>query len=108
MPVIARVEHGLSDALQEQGATSNLDEKERLWSGLEREACVVMVAHAGSLAAVMSYLLGVRQAPWAWRRFGLSHCGIARLKSFSAAGGRAFGLRTFDDLSHLGPDARSR
>ena len=107
-PFMDRVEQGLGDAMAELGAVSRLDEKERLWSGLEREARLVIVAHAGSLAAVMSYLLGVRQAPWAWRRFGLSHCGIARLKSFSAAGGRAFGLRAFDDQSHLAPDARSR
>ena len=105
---VNRVEEGLEGAMKALGATLRVDDGERLWHGLDREARVVIVAHAGSLGAALSYLLGVPQAPWAWRRFGLSHAGIARVKSFGVAGGRAFGLRSFDELAHLDADQRSR
>ncbi len=105
---ITRVETGLELAMSQLGATSRLDAHERIWHGLDREARVVLVGHAGSLGAVLTYLLGLRQAPWPWRRFGLSHAGVARVKSFSAAGARTFGLKSFDDQTHLGPEQRSR
>ncbi|MFT4625410.1 MAG: putative phosphoglycerate mutase [Myxococcota bacterium] len=105
---IARVEQGMTAQLADLGATPVDDDGERLWCGLNRDSRIVIVAHAGTLGTVISFLLGVPQAPWAWRRFGLSHAGYARVTSFGVAGARAFGLRAFDDLTHLPNEQRTR
>jgi probable phosphoglycerate mutase len=69
---------------------------------------IVIVAHGGTNAVALGWLLGVEPTPWEWERFVLGHASFARLKAVPLAGGHVFSLRTFNDCEHLDPEMRTR
>lgn len=83
-------------------------EREHLWR-VERETDrIAFVAHAGTNAVAIGFLLGIPPTPWEWERFILYHASFARLRSIPLAGAHVFSLRTFNDREHLPADLRTR
>ena len=99
-----RVVTGLEDALAQLGITRLDDGHPHLWNVPNDDQRVVLVAHGGTNAVVIGYLLGAEPTPWEWDRFESPHTGVARLSTLSIAHGRAFSLRVFGDVSHLDPE----
>jgi broad specificity phosphatase PhoE len=99
-----RVVIGLEGALAQLGITRLDDGHPHLWNVPDDDQRVVLVAHGGTNAVVMGYLLGAAPTPWEWDRFESPHTGVARLSTLSIAHGRAFSLRVFGDVSHLDPE----
>jgi probable phosphoglycerate mutase len=99
-----RVVTGLEDALAQLGITRLDDGHPHLWNVPDDDQRVVLVAHGGTNAVVIGYLLGAEPTPWEWDRFESPHTGVARLSTLSIAHGRAFSLRVFGDVSHLDPE----
>jgi broad specificity phosphatase PhoE len=99
-----RVVTGLEGALGQLGITRLDDGHPHLWNVPDDDQRVVLVAHGGTNAVVIGYLLGAEPTPWEWDRFESPHTGVARLSTLSIAHGRAFSLRVFGDVSHLDPE----
>ena len=103
----ARVTGGLAADLASLGV-QRLDEGHpHLWStGPERR--ILVVAHGGTNAVVLGYLLGLDPTPWEWDRFDSAHTSVARLVTKPVASRCAFGLLAFGDTSHLPADLVTR
>jgi broad specificity phosphatase PhoE len=99
-----RVVTGLEGALAQLGITRLDDGHPHLWNVPDDDHRVVLVAHGGTNAVAIGYLLGAEPTPWEWDRFESPHTGVARLSTLSIAHGRAFSLRVFGDVSHLDPE----
>lgn len=84
------------------------DGRRHLWQNNGTDARIAVVAHGGTNAVALSFLLGVEPTPWEWERFVLGHASIARVRSVALAGAHVFSLRAFNDQEHLGVDQRSR
>ena len=84
------------------------DSGHRLWripDGLER---ILIVAHEGTNAVLLSHLLGVEPVPWAWLRFSSAWTGLSRIHSVQTAGGAVWALESFNRLDHLGAPGQQR
>ncbi|MBT8213154.1 MAG: histidine phosphatase family protein [Acidimicrobiia bacterium] len=69
---------------------------------------IVIVAHAGTNAVALGWLLGLDPTPWEWERFVLGHSSMARVQALPLAGEHVFSLRTFNDVEHLDVSERTR
>lgn len=78
-----------------------------LWSGGLEER-ILVVAHGGTNAVTLGYLLGLDPTPWEWDRFDSAHTSVARLVTKPVATGYAFGMLAFGDTAHLTPDQVTR
>ena len=50
-----------------------------LWRMAEPDRHVVIVAHGGTNAVVIGYLLGIQPVPWEWERFVSYHASASTL-----------------------------
>lgn len=73
----------------------------RLWRIPEAERRVLLVAHEGTNALVISHLLGIDPVPWEWVRFSSAWAGISRLRTVPVASGAVWVLSRFNDVAHL-------
>ena len=73
-----------------------------------RHRTIAIVAHGGTNAVSLGYLLGIEPVPWEWERFVAFHAGISTIAPIEISGGHAFSLFRFSDTSHLPEDARTR
>ncbi len=73
----------------------------RIWQEGELEQRVLVVAHSGTNAVILSHLLGVDPVPWAFLRFESAHTGIARIRTVPVATGVVWRLEDFNRLTHL-------
>lgn len=101
-----RVTGGLTEALGRFGVHP-LEGSGHLWSEAP-DVRLVLVAHGGTNAVAIGHLLGLDPTPWEWDRFDAAHASVATVTSRDIAGGTAFGLRAFGDVSHLDPDMITR
>lgn len=62
---------------------------------------LLVVAHAGTNAVILSHLLGVDPVPWAYVRFESAWAGISRIHSVPLASGSIWQLERFSDVAHL-------
>lgn len=104
----ARVTEGLCGELETRGLAVEADDPQHLFHGERSEHRVLMVAHAGTNAVLLSRLLGLPPVPWAWERFGAMHTSVTRLRAQSLLGASIFALRVFSDVGHLPKEMRSR
>jgi probable phosphoglycerate mutase len=74
-----------------------------LWNLDDPGKRVVIVAHGGTNAVILGYLLGLDPVPWEWERFAQPHTGVSRLTMVRIADGWAFSLRQLGDVAHLHP-----
>jgi probable phosphoglycerate mutase len=73
----------------------------RLWRVPPEERRILIVAHEGSIAVMLSHLLGIEPVPWAWMRFSSGFAGISRVLTKRVAGGHVWVLAEFNDRNHL-------
>jgi len=75
----------------------------RLWHPPADDLRLLIVAHEGTIAVILSRLLDVEPVSWAWVRFSSYWAAITRLVTVPIADGYAFSLRAFNDIGHLLP-----
>ena len=77
------------------------DGAHRLWQIPDPERRLLIVAHEGTNAVILSHLLGIDPIPWAFLRFSTAWCGISRIRTLPVAGARVWVLESFNRLGHL-------
>ncbi len=102
-----RITRSLTTVLAERGVHPDR-QQEHLWTVEDPDQRIAIVAHGGTNAVAIGYLLGADPTPWEWERFILYHASFARMRAVPIAGGYAWSLRTFNDREHLPEDARTR
>jgi broad specificity phosphatase PhoE len=97
-----RVSSGIEGLLTcDEGLAIHEDGVHRLWHLPERERRILLVAHEGTNAIIISHLLGIEPTPWEWMRFSSSWAGISRLRAAPVASGAVWVLRRFNETTHL-------
>ncbi len=77
------------------------DTPHRLWRLPRDPERILIVAHEGTNAVLLSHLLGIEPVPWAWMRFSMAWAGICRLRATPIASGAVWQLERFNDVTHL-------
>jgi probable phosphoglycerate mutase len=80
---------------------------EQLWD-VDDDRRIVVVAHAGTNAVALGFLLGLEPTPWEWERFVLGHASLAGVKTFRIGSAHIFSMRSFNDVEHLPREKRTR
>lgn len=75
----------------------------RLWQIPDVHERLLVVAHEGTNAAILSHLLGIEAVPWTWMRFSGAWTGIHRIHTVQTGSGRIWSLQRFNDVAHLAP-----
>ena len=97
-----RVSGGLEGLLANDHQVSiHQETAHRLWQVPDSDPRLLIIAHEGTNAALISHLLGVEPVPWVNLRFSGSWAGISRLHSMQITGGALFALAYFDRVDHL-------
>ncbi|MCG8588137.1 MAG: histidine phosphatase family protein [Proteobacteria bacterium] len=73
----------------------------RIWDRPEAEHRILILAHEGTNAVLISHLLGIEPVPWAWLRFASAHTGISTLRTVPVASGVVWALTRFNEVDHL-------
>ncbi len=99
-----RVSSGLEQLLADGHAIDiRQDHGQRLWRVPEEAKRILIVAHEGTNAALLSHLLGVDPIPWAWIRFSTAWAGISQVRTahFPAHGADMWALDSFNRTDHM-------
>ena len=102
-----RVTTGLHAFLEDHGKSQDV-ESPHLWSQALDEPRVVIVAHGGTDASAIGYLLGLPPVPWEWERFVTFHSSISEVNPIEINGRHAYSLLRLSDVSHLPPGLQTR
>lgn len=102
-----RVTHGLQAFLEAEGG-GRVHDQPALWSLPHPDRRVVVVAHAGTNAAAIGYLLGLEPVPWEWERFVSFHASVSELHPVDISDAWAYSLLRFADVAHLPPHQQTR
>ena len=98
-----RVTSGIEGLLQGDHALGTHEVSgHRLWRVPESKR-ILIVAHEGTNAVLVSHLLGIEPVPFAWVRFSTAWAGISVLHTLDVAGGRVFSVESFNRTAHLAP-----
>jgi probable phosphoglycerate mutase len=81
--------------------TLHEDAGHRLWRLPEEPRRILIVAHEGTNAVILSHLLGTDPVPWAWLRFSSAWAGLARVRAAPVATGAIWVLESFNRVHHL-------
>lgn len=98
-----RVCTGMAGMLADRGAVPT-SESPPMWNLDRLERRILIVAHAGTNAAALGYLLGIQPVPWEWERFVSFHASVSTLQPLAISGAHSFSLFRFADVSHLPVD----
>jgi probable phosphoglycerate mutase len=79
------------------------DSGHRIWRIPEEDRKLLIVAHEGTNALIVSHLLGIAPTPWEWMRFSSLWAGIARLRTAPVASGAVWVLRSFNEVVETDP-----
>jgi probable phosphoglycerate mutase len=97
-----RVASGIESLLcGPHGAEVHPEGAHRLWRIPDPERRLLIVAHEGTNAVILSHLLGIDPIPWAYLRFSTAWCGISRLRTLPVASARVWVLESFNRIAHL-------
>jgi broad specificity phosphatase PhoE len=102
-----RVTHGIQGFLDGTGS-ERVNDEPSLWDLADPGRHVVIVAHAGTNAATIGYLLGIPPVPWEWERFVSFHASVSTLEPIDISGRHAYSLARFADVAHLPPGLHTR
>ncbi|MEN8233442.1 MAG: histidine phosphatase family protein [Actinomycetota bacterium] len=102
-----RVTSALLDVLAQRGVRPDPD-REHLWLVDNPDQRIALVAHGGTNAVAIGFLLGTAPTPWEWERFILYHASFARLRMIPLGGEHVWSLRAFNDREHLPEGLRTR
>ena len=75
----------------------------RVWQLPDEPRRILILAHQGTNAVILSHLLGIDPVPWAWLRFQSCHAGISCVHTVPAASGAVWVLDFFNRVTHLTP-----
>ena len=103
-----RVSGAMEQILATRSVVPDPSGHSHLWHVEPDPRRIVIVAHGGTNAVALGWLLGVEPTPWEWERFILGHASIARVRAVPLAGGHVFSLREFNDREHLPSHIRTR
>lgn len=103
-----RITTTMSTILTERSVRPDPSRQPHLWRVEADPQRIAVVAHGGTNAVALGWLLGLDPTPWEWERFVLGHASIARVHAISLAGAHVFSLRAFNDQEHLPEDLRTR
>jgi broad specificity phosphatase PhoE len=98
----ARVCKGLCDVLARHRITPSREQEFTIWEQPERPETIVIVAHGGTNAVLLTHLLDIPPVPWEWIRFE------SELAAYSILQARPLGQRgciwslvDFNEVDHL-------
>jgi broad specificity phosphatase PhoE len=100
------VRNGAEAFLSQYGMTRSRNHA-GLWEFEETPKRIAMIGHIGSLASIMSMLLGLPAVSWERQRFLVPNASITRLVPVHVGPRFAFCLRALGDDSHLPADLRT-
>jgi 2,3-bisphosphoglycerate-dependent phosphoglycerate mutase len=103
---IDRIRLGCQRFLADRGVTQ-IESSLPLWRVENPGRRIALVAHAGTNAAIISYLLGLQPLPWEWDRFVLGHTSISRVQAIELGDGFTFTLRQMGAVEHLDKSDRT-
>jgi len=98
---VLRVQQGLCAFLGSIGVHMRPGGGPRTWDVVSSPQRVLLVGHAGSIAAILSTLMGIEAAPWEWERYQLAYCSVTEMVSFPVNPGHAFSIARLGDVEHL-------
>ena len=75
----------------------------RLWQVPDRGKRILIAAHEGTNAVLVSHLLGIEPVPFAWVRFSTAWAGISVLHTLEVAEGLVWSVESFNRTDHLAP-----
>lgn len=75
----------------------------RLWQVPDRDKRILIAAHEGTNAVLISHLLGIDPVPFAWVRFSTAWAGISVVHALEVAGGLVWSVESFNRTEHLVP-----
>jgi probable phosphoglycerate mutase len=101
-----RVTDGLRGMLHDVGAVQT-SEHPPLWDLSTPTRRVLVVAHGGTNAVALGYLLGIEPVPWEWDRFVLFHASVSRVQPIEISRGHSFSLTRLNGLDHLPLELRT-
>ncbi len=97
-----RVSAGVEGLLQgDHGVGIHEISGHRIWHLPEDRQRILIVAHEGTNAVLISHLLGIEPVPFAWVRFSHAWAGISVVHTLDVAGGSVFGVESFNRTNHL-------
>lgn len=79
-----------------------------VWAIDEPGRRLAFVAHGGTNAVLICFLLGLEPVPWEWDRLVLGHASVSRLEALEVGGGFTFSLTRLSDMEHLSTAQRTR
>ncbi len=103
-----RITGTMRDLLAERSVRPDPSGHPHLWRVETDPQRIAVVAHGGTNAVALGWLLGLDPTPWEWERFILGHASLARVRAIPLAGGHVFSLRAFNDREHLPAEMRTR
>ena len=86
---------------EEHDARVHEDGGHRLWHLPDEKRRLLIVAHEGTNAVIVSHLLGIDPVPWAWLRFSMAWCGFSTVRTVPVASGRVWRVEGFNETEHL-------
>lgn len=99
-----RVSGGIESLLQGDHALGIHDVSgQRLWQVPDRHKRILIAAHEGTNAVLLSHLLGVEPVPFAWVRFSTAWAGISVVHALEVGGGLVWSVESFNRTEHLAP-----
>jgi probable phosphoglycerate mutase len=97
-----RVVGGLEPLLtRDHRAELHSEASYRLWQVPSESERILVVAHGGTIAVMLSFLLGIEPVPWEWERFKVGWCGLSVVRSVELATGALWSLTSFNARGHL-------
>jgi len=102
-----RVTHGLQEHLDAAGCP-RINDRPSLWDLDQPDERVIVVAHGGTNASMIGYLLGADPTPWEWERLVSFHASVSEVSPINISGHHAYSLLRFADTSHLPPGLQTR
>ncbi|WP_435204918.1 histidine phosphatase family protein [Micromonospora sp. bgisy143] len=79
-----------------------------LWEFTSPQRRIAMIGHVGSLATIVSLLLGLAPVAWERQRFPVPNASITRLAPVQVGSRFAFSLHSIGDDSFMPPEVRRR
>lgn len=104
---LSRVRTGLLAFLSNIEISNLVEDGATLWSVPNATCELLFVAHAGSISAVISTLLGLPSVPWDWERFQVSHCSLTRLVTIPVGKNYTFSIEQLGYMEYIPHKLRS-
>ena len=97
-----RVTGGLADVLARHAIRGGKRDRFTVWEIPEDPPSIVVVAHGGTNAVLLTHLLDLDPVPWEWLRFESALCAYSVTQARRlGAQGHVWSLQNFNELDHL-------